>query len=39
MSNAQLAALASAIAGLVVLAAAQVKHAEWTPPLVEHTHV
>jgi phosphatidylglycerol---prolipoprotein diacylglyceryl transferase len=39
MSNAQLAALASAIAGLVVLAAAHVKHAEWTPPLVEHTHV
>ncbi len=37
MSNAQVAALASTLVGLIVIAAAQVKHAEWTPPLVEHT--
>jgi phosphatidylglycerol:prolipoprotein diacylglycerol transferase len=34
MSNAQLAAVASAIVGLVVLGAAQAKQVEWTPHLV-----
>lgn len=37
MSNAQVAALASTLVGVIVVAAAQLKHAEWTPPLVEHT--
>jgi phosphatidylglycerol:prolipoprotein diacylglycerol transferase len=35
MSNAQVAAAASVIVGLVVLAAAQARHVEWTPHLVE----
>lgn len=34
MSNAQVAAAASTIAGLMVLAVAQAKHVEWAPPLV-----
>jgi phosphatidylglycerol---prolipoprotein diacylglyceryl transferase len=38
MSNAQIAALASAVVGLLVIAIARVKHAEWTPSLAEHTH-
>jgi phosphatidylglycerol:prolipoprotein diacylglycerol transferase len=33
MSNAQVAAVASAMVGLVVLAAAQAKHVEWVPHL------
>jgi phosphatidylglycerol---prolipoprotein diacylglyceryl transferase len=34
LSNAQVAAAASALVGLLVMAVAQAKHAEWTPPLV-----
>jgi hypothetical protein len=33
MSNAQVAAAASAIVGLVVLGVAQARHAEWAPKL------
>lgn len=34
LSNAQVAAIASTLAGVAVLAAAQVKHVEWSPRLV-----
>jgi phosphatidylglycerol:prolipoprotein diacylglycerol transferase len=33
MSNAQVAAAASAVVGLVVLGVAQARHVEWTPEL------
>ena len=33
LSNAQVAAAASAIVGLIVIGIAQTVHAEWTPPL------
>jgi len=33
MSNAQVAAVASTIVGVVVIAVAQSKHVEWTPGL------
>ncbi len=36
MSNAQVAAIASAIAGLVVMGMAQARHVEWTPELAAH---
>ena len=38
MSNAQVAAIASALVGLIVIAVAQVKHAEWKPPIAQQTH-
>ncbi len=38
MSNAQVAAIASAIAGLVVMGIAQARHAAWTPELVADPH-
>lgn len=38
MSNAQVAAIASAIVGLVVMGMAQARHVEWTPELVADPH-
>ena len=38
MSNAQVAAIASAIVGLVVMGIAQARHVEWTPELAAHPH-
>jgi len=32
MSNAQIAACASALVGLIVIGVAQARHVEWTPP-------
>jgi phosphatidylglycerol:prolipoprotein diacylglycerol transferase len=39
MSNAQVAAAASALVGLVVIALAQSKHVEWTPQATQTTHL
>ena len=38
MSNAQVAAAATAIAGLAVIAVAQAKHVQWAPRLVAEPH-
>ena len=38
MSNAQVAALASTLVGVIVVAAAQAKHTEWTPQLAPEPH-